>query len=204
MVAWMRRHSTAGTVVYTGSTSVYSQDGGAVVDEAAPTEPASEKARILLEAEVLLRDAGDDCARWFILRLAGLYGPGRWHLLNQVRSGVVSGLGDRRLNLIHRDDAASAIRACLLAPPGVRNEILNVADDGAAPKAEVVTWLARRLGQPPPEFTGAPAAGRARVTPDRVIANAKAKRILGWKPQYPTFREGWAFSAGAGWRIADS
>jgi nucleoside-diphosphate-sugar epimerase len=130
--------------------------------------------------------------RWFVLRLAGIYGPGRHALLEQVRSGAVSGLGDHHLNLIHRDDIAAAVAACFGAPADIAGEIFNVADDGRARKAEVVAWLAEQLGVPLPRFTGVPAGGRRAVTPDRVIVNAKAKSMLNWRPRYPTFREGYA------------
>ncbi|MFM9956216.1 MAG: epimerase, partial [Opitutaceae bacterium] len=56
---------------------------------------------------------------------------------------------------------------------------------------EITTWLAAQLGVPPPRFTGVPAEGRRDMTPDRVIVNAKAKAMLGWRPEYPTFREGY-------------
>lgn len=69
--------------------------------------------------------------------------------------------------------------------------VFNVADDGAATKGEVVAWLAARLGVPSPRFTGAPAAGRRAVTPDRVIANARIKAALGWRPRFPDFRAGY-------------
>ena len=69
--------------------------------------------------------------------------------------------------------------------------LFNVADDGAAPKREITSWLAQQMGLPAPAFTGAPAAGRRAVTPDRVIVNARIKAVLGWRPRYPTFREGY-------------
>jgi len=189
VLAWARR-APVGRIVYTSSTSVYPQSGGARVDETAPTDGAAGSGRILLEAEALLR-AWD--GRGVVLRLAGIYGPGRHYLLDGLRegSGRVAGLGGHRLNLIHRDDIAGAVWAALAAPPRVGDGIFTVADDGAAPKAEVVNWLAARLGLPPPVFTGEPAAGRRAITPDRVIANDKLKRVLGWRPLYPTFREGY-------------
>jgi nucleoside-diphosphate-sugar epimerase len=190
ILAWARARGAAGTLIYTSSTSVYAQGDGALVDETMPTVAATERAAVLIEAERLVRESGAAARRWWILRLAGIYGPGRFHLLGQVRAGEVAGIGPHRLNLIHRDDAAAAILAAFAAPPGLGNEALNLADDGAAPKAEVVAWLAARLGLPPPRFTGAPAGGRRAVTPDRAIANARAKAVLGWRPAWPTFREG--------------
>ena len=196
VLAWTGR-APVGTLVYTSSTSVYPQDGGVRVDETAPTEGASENAQILREAENLLR--GWDGGRSFVLRLAGIYGPQRHHLLDQLRegSGVVAGRGDHHLNLIHRDDIAGAVWAAFGAPTEVKGGVFNVADDGAAPKAEVVAWLAARLGVPVPIFTGAPATGRRLITPDRVIANDTLKRVLGWRPLYATFREGYDAILGA-------
>ncbi|MBI4622526.1 MAG: NAD-dependent epimerase/dehydratase family protein [Verrucomicrobia bacterium] len=192
IVAWARRQGPVGTLVYTSSTSVYPQGDGAVVDESAPTDLAEERGQLLLEAETRLRGGTGSCGRWFVLRLAGIYGPGRHHLVDQVRGGEVSGVGSQRLNLIHRDDIVAAILACFGAPSTVANEIFNVADDGAATKADVALWLAARLGVPAPGFSGAPAEARRSVTPDRIIANAKLKARLGWRPGHPTFREGYA------------
>jgi nucleoside-diphosphate-sugar epimerase len=179
-------------MLYTGSTSVYPQGGGVRVDESSTTDGGGERAQILLEAERVVREAqGSAWARAFVLRLAGIYGPGRHHLLEQVRAGEVAGRGDFHLNLIFRDDICAAIWAALTAPATVEGGTFNIADDGAAPKAEIVAWLAARLGKPTPPFTGEPAAGRREVTPDRVIVNARAKAVLGWAPQFPTFREGY-------------
>ncbi len=191
ILAWAQSCGAAGTLIYTGSTSVYGQGGGARVDEASAADAKGERAGILLETEKLLRASAGACARWFVLRLAGVYGPGRHHLLEQVRSGAVAGQGDYRLNLIYRDDICSAVWAACETPPEVGNEVINLADDGAATKAEIATWLAVRLGMPPPRFTGMPATGRRELTPDRVIVNAKAKAALEWRPEYPTFREGY-------------
>ena len=80
--------------------------------------------------------------------------------------------------------------AGLTAEEGLAGETFNVADDAPTPKAEVVRWLANRLGLPTPRFTGQP-AGRREITPDRAIANDKLKEVLGWRPQYPSFREGY-------------
>lgn len=148
----------------------------------------AETTRALIAAEELV-------AQWpaasTILRLAGIYGPGRTHLVEQVRQGEASGHPQAHLNLIHRDDI---VEACALVwqRGGVGAEIFNLADEGAATKGEVVSWLANRLGVPLPVFTGMPAGGRRAMTPDRIIDAGRARSSLGWRPVRPTFREGYA------------
>lgn len=190
LAAWASQVGPVGTAVYTSSTSVYPQDGGVAVDETSPTG-GGERAQLLLAAEETLRAARGAWRRWFILRLAGIYGPGRHYLLEQVRAGEVVGVGGHRLNLIHRDDAAGAVLAVLRAPPTVGSEILNVADDGAARKEEVAAWLAEQVGLPAPRFTGEASSLRRPTVPDRVILNAKLKAKLGWRPGFSTYRDGY-------------
>jgi nucleoside-diphosphate-sugar epimerase len=192
ILSWARTRGPIGTLIYTSSTSVYPQGSGALLDETAPTTPATDRARVLLDTEMALRANDGAVRRWFVLRLAGIYGPGRHHLLDQVRSGEVAGAGDHHLNVIHRDDITTAVAAAFTSPSSkVGNEVFNVSDDGSALKSEIVGWLAERLGSPVPRFTGEPAQGRRTLTPDRVIVNAKVKAMLGWRPAYPTFREGY-------------
>ncbi len=191
ITTWCRRQGTVGTLIYTSSTSVYPQGDGSEIEETSPTAGVGERGSLLLEAERLLQQGVGCCERWFILRIAGIYGPGRHHLLDQVRAGRVAGKGGHHLNLAHRDDIAAAIWRCFDAPGGIRNEVYNIADDGPARKSEVVEWLAAQIGLPVPGFSEM-GSGRRPVTPDRVIVNRKIKRALGWRPRYPTFRDGYA------------
>ena len=194
ILAWAKSLGGVGTLVYTSSTSVYPQSGGVRVDEKASTEGTEKTAGLLVKAENLLRGTSPEAVRgWFILRLAGIYGPGRHHLLDQLRKGEteMGGWGAHRLNLAHRDDIVSAVLAAFSAPAEIRNEIFNVADDNAASKAEVAGWLAAQLGRGVPVFTGAGVPGRRVATPDRVIANDKIKAVLGWAPRYPDYRAGY-------------
>jgi nucleoside-diphosphate-sugar epimerase len=192
VLTWARTQGPVGTLVYTGSTSVYAQDGGVRVDELSPVSARDERAAVLMETEGVLRAQARTVARACVLRLAGIYGPDRHHLIEQVRAGEVSGNGGHHLNLIHRDDICAAIWAVFGAPATMMADIFNVADDAPAPKAEVAAWLAGRLGVPVPRFSGVPVGGRRAVTPDRIIVNARLKAALGWAPRYPSFREGYA------------
>lgn len=197
LIVWAKAKSARGTLVYTGSTSVYPQGAGTRVDEASSTTPpASENAGILLETETLLQTWP---GRTFVLRLSGIYGPGRHHLLDQMRAGSAElpGRGEHRLNLIYRDDIVDAIWRALTAPAAVGGQTLNLSDDGSAPRQDVVGFLAKRLGVAVPRFTGEASGGRRAVVPDRFIANARVKEVLGWEPRFPTFREGYAAILGA-------
>lgn len=193
VAAWARA-GAGGTLVYTSSTSVYPQDGGVEVDESAPTTPTSERSALLLEAERLAGTTdGAGFRRAFVLRLAGIYGPGRHHILDQLRAGeALAGRGTHRLNLTHRDDICAAVWACFAAPAEVAGGIFNVADDQPATKAELAQWVAERLGLPAPRFDPTLTGGRRAVMPDRVVLNRRLKQVLGWRPAYPGFREGYA------------
>jgi len=197
---WLTTQPAGGTIVYTSSTGVYPQGGGARVTEDASTEGASDTGRVLREAEVeLARGAAAAGWRWFALRLAGIYGPGRHGLLDQLRAGVAALPGNpaHPLNLVHRDDVIRAVAACFAAPAEVRDQIFNVADDAPARRSEVAAWLAARLGVTCPPFgdptaaTGPnPFGGRTRA-PDRIIVAEAIRRVLSWAPKYPNFCAGY-------------
>lgn len=196
ILAWAGR-TRVGTLVYTSSTGVYPQGGGARVDETAPTEGASPTGRVLVEAENLLRAAPPAVVRrWFILRCAGIYGPGRHYLLNALRAGQThfSGEPGFRMNLVHRDDIVAAIGACFAAPLAVESAVFNLSDGAPATRAELVGWLAQQLARPAPVFDGAAPSARkgGEPTPDRVIMAEKIRRALGWAPRFADFRAGYA------------
>lgn len=183
-----------GVFAYTSSTSVYPQGGGAVVTEDDPADADGDGPAVLRRTERLVEsDLSPHSDRIFIFRLAGIYGPGRHHVLDQLREGATTlpGRGEHRLNLIHRDDICRALWAALGSPPTMRNEIFNLADDAPTPKGEVVAWLCERLGRPAPAFDGHATPGRRALVPDRVIANRKIRALLDWRPRYPSFREGY-------------
>ena len=168
-------------VVFVSSTAVYGQDDGSVVDEDSPTEPTSFSGRILLEAEARAQAAGGT-----VLRLAGIYGPGRTRLLDEVRAGTATyPPGDVHSNRIHRDDCAGAL-AHLLSLPSPDPVYVGV-DDDPAPRREVLTWLAERPDAPAPrEAPG----GRSRGG-DKRCSNARL-RASGYGLAVPSYREGYA------------
>jgi nucleoside-diphosphate-sugar epimerase len=184
------------TYLYTGSTSVYAQDEGSVVDEASDTSNAPATGQVLVESEQLIESHAQLFGAWYVFRLAGIYGPNRHFLLNQLREGrgTIPGRGDYHMNMIHRDDIVGAILAALkgVAPSG----IYNIADDGPATKETVLNYLAEKLGLPVPAFDPSNIPPRLKRRggrmPDRLVSNRKAKTQLGWQPKYSSYREGYA------------
>lgn len=180
-------------LIFVSSTAVYAQDDGSVVDEDSPTEPRHFSGRRLLEGEALA-DAAPFPA--LVLRLAGIYGPGRTSLVERVRRGEASVApgGPRYTNRIHRDDAAGAI-AHLLDLPAPPSRFIGV-DCDAASEAEVLGWLARRLGVPPPPVREPPAGSR-RAAGNRRCSN---RRLLasGYRFAFPSYREGYGALLEAG------
>ncbi len=180
-----------GRLVYTGSTSVYPQGDGALGDESCPTRGTNERTALLVEAEARLREANAFTHR-VVLRLAGIYGPGRHHLLNQVlKQEPLAGDGTHRLNLIHRDDICGAVWACFESAQMPVDAVYNVSDGSPVTKRELAEWLAKRLELAPPEFDPTLPSPRRRMVPDRVIANHALQRELGWRPRYSDYRSGY-------------
>ena len=188
--------ASLGRYVYTSSTGVYAQNDGSEVDESSPVEPASPTGRILVETEQLLQEAAKQ--RGFpavILRLSGIYGPGRGYWLRQFLAGEarLEGDGTRVLNMIHRDDVVGAIRAAL--EHGRNGEIYNVSDDEPVTQRVLFEWLAARTGRPFPTalpITEASAPAARRGATNKRVLNRKLRRDLGYQLRFPTFREGFA------------
>jgi nucleoside-diphosphate-sugar epimerase len=192
---------TIRSYVYTSSSSVYAQDGGVWVDEAVDTTGAPATGQVLLESEQLIESHAHRYASWYVLRLAGIYGPERHFLLNQLKegNGTIPGRGDYHMNMIHRDDITSAILSALsgLPPSG----IYNICDDQPATKEVVLRYLAEQLDLPVPEFDPDDISPRLKRRggrmPDRRISNHKAKAQLDWEPVYPSYQQGYAALLGS-------
>ena len=167
--------------LFTSSTSVYAQTDGGTVTEESPALPDRETGRILKATEDRVLAHGGQVAR-----LAGIYGPGRWALLNLFLEGraEIEGDGSRVINQIHRDDAAAALVLLLTRPaaPG----IYNVADDEPVTQAEAYRAFAEFYQQPLPP-SGPIDLNRKRGWTSKRVSNAKL-RALGWSPRYPSLR----------------
>ncbi len=178
-------------IICTSSTGVYGQTDGGWVDEDSPCGPTREAGRVFLEAEQLL--SGHALGpRAIILRLAGLYGPGRVPRKADVRAGKPIVAPQRGyLNLIHVDDAASVVLAVetRATPP----RTYCVADGHPVERRAYFGGLAKRLGAMRPQFveplSEAPAAIRAAA--DKRVSNTRMMAELGVILQYPSIDDFW-------------
>ena len=193
LIAWLRE-SPPTKLVYTSSTGVYGQNDGSWVDETSATEPAAETSRVLVEAEnVFLGAARAHGFPAVVLRVAGIYGPGRSWYLHQFLAGEarLEGEGTRHLNMIHREDVAGCMVAAL--ERGKSGEVYNAVDDEPVTQREFFLWLAERLGRElPPAAPASVALNRKRGVSDKRLSNRKLKAALGYTFRFPTFREGYA------------
>jgi len=193
--AFGEREQVPDRLVYTSSTGVHGDHDGDWVDETTPLEPATDKTEVLAEAERLALELPTEYGfEGTVARFAGLYGPGRYRLERYLEGPVTAGY----LNMVHRDDAAGAVRY-LLCEDHARGEVVQVVDDEPAEKWAFADWLADECGvAQPSKRTKAERladddlseAGRRRILTSKRCSNGKL-RELGYEFIYPTFREGY-------------
>lgn len=175
-----------GWLGYLSSTGVYGDTQGAWVDESAPTGTGRRNTRALCDAGWLERGAR-------VFRLPGIYGPGR-SAIDRVREGRAHRLVPSQVfSRVHVEDIASGVIAALGAPPGA----YNLADDEPCSQNLVIEEACRLSGQPLPPLQTMEEAqlspmARGFYSENRRVANGKAKRVLGWRLEYPDFRSGLA------------
>jgi nucleoside-diphosphate-sugar epimerase len=176
--------------LYISSTGVYGQRAGEWVDEDAPCEPCREGGIACLAAERLL--ASDRLgSRATVLRLGGLYGPGRIPQLPALRAGkTLAVAGSGYLNLLHIDDA---VRIVLAAEQHAQPPCCYVVADGhPVQRRDFYCEAARLLGLAAPRFEE-PAAGSsaaARAASSKRLVTARMQRDLLSDLLYPSYREG--------------
>lgn len=179
--------------VYTSSTSVYAQNDGSLVTEESPAQPETATAKILRGTEGLLLAAAKKKFPAVILRVAGIYGPGRGHAFKQFLAGEarIEADGSRFLNMVHRDDLTGIIVAAL--ERGVPGEIYNAVDNEPVTEAKFFGWLAAQLKRPlPPAAAAGAESWRKRGVTSKRVSNAKLHAELGCTFEFPNFRAGYA------------
>jgi len=196
LAEYATREDAPRRIVYTSSTGVFGDHDGDWVDESTPIGPTTAKTRVLASAEAVALAAdrlyGVDGT---VARFAGLYGPDRYRLERYVDGPVTEGY----LNMVHRDDAAGAVRFLLETDRG-RGDVVHVVDDEPVAKWTFADWLADECGETSPAkaTTGErladgdlSAAAERRIRAEKRVDNSRL-RELGYEFRYPTFREGYA------------
>lgn len=187
--------SATGRFIYISTTGVYGPAGGEWVDEDTPPDPRRDGGRASHAAEQVL--AAHPLGKGsVILRLAGIYGPGRIPFLDQLRAGQpIPAPSAGHLNLIHVEDAASVIDAASSLAPFVDGpHVYCVSDGQPVQRGDYYREVARQIGAPPPQFMApdpnSPRAARADA--DRRIRNERMLADLKVQLAYPDYRVGLA------------
>ncbi|WP_345472583.1 NAD(P)H-binding protein [Glutamicibacter ectropisis] len=170
--------------IYVSSSAVSGGGEGEWIDESTEVAPNRPTSQVLADTEQVLLDSGLPVT---ILRASGIYGPGRNHLINQVRDASArTPLESHWTNRIHRDDLAQAIvHSAALDETGT--QIYMVTDNEPAQIGEIYTFLAQQLSLPVPQQATEPAVRRAanrRIRNDKLLAT-------GFTLQFPGYREGY-------------
>lgn len=190
---WSREEAPE-RLVYTSSTGVYGDHDGDWVDESTPLDPRTEKTEVLAEAERIARERPVEYGgHGSVARFAGLYGPERYRLERYLDGPVTAGY----LNMVHRDDAAGAVRFLLEADH--REDVILVVDDEPVEKWAFADWLAEQCDVPfPPKRTTEERladpelseTAKRRIQTSKRCSNDRLSE-LGYEPRYPTFRAGY-------------
>ncbi len=187
---------------YISTTGVYHQADGGWVDETSPCRPTQQGGKAHLAAEQLLHRIRPN-SPWTILRLSGIYGPGRIPRIADLLSGRPVASPQRGyLNLIHVDDAADA---AIGAWTNSQRRIYLVSDDRPVLRGQFYREVARQFGAPEVQFVDPPSDAPVRMRSDsnKRVWNRRMKRDLLPSLRYPTFREGVAAIVGHSSRVAE-
>ena len=184
--------ASAASVTYLSTTGVYGDLDGGWAMEWSAVNPGSDRAKARVLAEQQWLEATGGAAR--IVRLPGIYGPGR-SPFERLREGSANRVvkPGQVFSRVHVEDIARGLQA-LLAKPGMSG-VFHLCDDEPAPPQDVTAFAASLLGMAPPPETAIDAAGlsamaRSFYAECKRVSNGRTKSALGWRPLYPTYREG--------------
>ncbi|MFT5776609.1 SDR family oxidoreductase [Hyphomonas sp.] len=182
----------AASVTYLSTTGVYGDLGGGWAMEWSAVNPGSDRSKARVLAETQWQEATGGAAR--IVRLPGIYGPGRspFERLREGSANRVVKTG-QVFSRVHVEDIARGLGA-LLCKPGLTG-VFHLCDDEPAPPQDVTAFAASLLGiEPPPEVAidkaDLSAMARSFYAECKRVSNGRTKSALGWRPIYPTYREG--------------
>lgn len=189
---------------YLSTVGVYGNHKGLWVNEESECRPRSERSIIRLETEKKWMDlATKSHKNLSILRLSGIYGPGRNALVN-IENGKAKRIVKigQVFNRIYVEDIAGAVATAIEKSA---NGIFNVTDDEPAPPQDVVEFAANLLDvEPPPviPFESAEMSQMARsfYSENKRVSNQRMKNELGYRPKFPNFRHALQHMHNHGWK----
>lgn len=179
---------------YFSTVGVYGDFGGQWIDESAPTRPINQRSAHRVEVEQQWRDYADQRGvPLLILRLAGIYGPGR-SAFDKLREGTARRIvkPNQVFNRIHVEDIG---RVTALAAQRKLAGTFNLADDEPAPPQDLIEYAARAMGVPVPpdipyEQANMTPMARSFYSDNKRVSNKAIKAALGIELLYPTYRAG--------------
>jgi nucleoside-diphosphate-sugar epimerase len=182
---WLCYYSTVG---------VYGDFGGQWIDESAPTRPVNKRSQERVEAEHLWRDfAAQRGVPLLVLRLAGIYGPGR-SSFDKLREGTARRIikQGQVFNRIHVDDIG---RITALAAKAKLGGTFNLSDEEPAPPQDLVEYAAKLMGVPVPpgipfETAQMTEMARSFYSDNKRVSSKAITAALGTTLTYPNYRVG--------------
>ncbi|MEE2877674.1 MAG: SDR family NAD(P)-dependent oxidoreductase [Pseudomonadota bacterium] len=181
----------AASVTYLSTTGVYGDLDGGWAFEWSPSNPGSKRGRRRVLAEEQWLSVRKDTR---LVRLPGIYGPGRSQL-DRIRAGKDEQIvkPGQVFSRIHVDDLASGLFALLQAAH--LSGAFNLCDEEAAPPQDVLAFAAELLGMTMPAPVSIDNADVSEMAKSfysecKRVSNARLKAATGWRPRYPTYREG--------------
>jgi nucleoside-diphosphate-sugar epimerase len=193
--ALARAHAFPDWTGYLSTTGVYGDRRGGWVFEASRLAAQSVEAGRRVGAERDWREVGRGMGLTVaVFRLPGIYGPGR-SALDRLRAGEARRIVSpgQVFSRIHVDDLAAGLAVSIARPRA--GAIYNLCDDEPAPNSDVIAYAAGLIGLPVPPEVPLDEAGLSPqalrfYAESKRVSNALAKAELGWRPAYPSYREG--------------
>ena len=189
---WLRTTPTPRRLVYLSTTAVYGDTGGRSVDEEAPATPTSARGQRRLDAEQQVQSAAQQHGfEWTILRVPGIYGPGRLPLERLQRGEPVLAAADAGLtNRIHVEDLVTALDLAATHPAAAQR-VYNVTDGAPCSTSEHFRRVALLAGLPaPPTVRRQDAEGvlsaafLSYLDESRALDGRRIERELGFRARY--------------------
>lgn len=183
LVSVLKENPTVKQVIYTGTYSVYGDRQGAVVNEESPVAPANRNSEILAETERVLLTASSPNLKVCILRLGGIYGPGRElvKIFGRWAGTTRPGRGEDATNWVHLDDIVGGL---IFALEQRLQGVYNLVGDVSLSSSQLLDRIFEANNLPQVTWDGSPSARPYNAR----VSNLKIKEA-GYQFIHPEIRE---------------